>query len=251
MAHLLQPASYGSVAAVFLQSLHGTQHCVCRFRSSNAGQPIVRPCSLTGASVTYQRFCVAAGSGAVSPGASSTLTFGLVRVPHCRSTGHSPGPTDIEVFGLGSNGSPESLSTYSRLHLADSGCRLMVRNLRTPCSSLHKCSSVFSVFPNQTSSSQFTLYLPRSSLDPGTPSPDEFAETGGVHLGAVIPKHFTRSSPVSSYMIPAKDPATVSYHPTDQRMVRLQPASNPRFSPRASLCAASPPWSCWPFPWRP
>ena len=132
------------------------------------GQPIVRPCSLTRASVTYQRFCVAAGSGALSPGASSTLTFGLVRVPHCRSTGNSPGPTAIEVFGLELNGSPESLSTYSRLHLADSGCRLMVRNLRTPCSSPHKCSSVFSVFPNQTSSSQFTSHLPRSSLDPGT-----------------------------------------------------------------------------------
>ena len=96
------------------------------------GQPIVRPCSLTRASVTHQRFCVAAGSGALFPGAASTLTFGLVRVPHCRSTGNSPGPTTIEVFGLELNGSPESLSTYSRLHLADSGCRLMVRNLRTP-----------------------------------------------------------------------------------------------------------------------
>ena len=74
------------------------------------------------------------------------------RMHHCGSIGNSPGPTAIEVFGLGLNGSPESLSTHSRLHLADSGCRLMVRNLRTPCSSPHKCSSMFFVFPNQTSS---------------------------------------------------------------------------------------------------
>ena len=46
-------------------------------------------------------------------------------------------------------------------------------------------------------------------------------------------------------MVPAKDPATVSYHPTDQGMIRLQPASSlppaclqPSFLSRASLCAA-------------
>ena len=39
VAHLLQLASYGSVAAGFLRSLHSTQRCVCRFRSSHAGNP--------------------------------------------------------------------------------------------------------------------------------------------------------------------------------------------------------------------
>ena len=49
------------------------------------GQPIVRPCSLTRATVTYQRFCVATGSGTSSLGASSMLTFGLARSHHCKS----------------------------------------------------------------------------------------------------------------------------------------------------------------------
>ena len=177
---------------------------------------------------------------------TATDSFGLGRVPHCRSTGNSPGPTAIEVFGLGLNGSPESFSTYSRLHLADSGCRLMVRNFRTPCSSPHKCSSVFSVFPNQTSSSQASSL--RTCHAAAYPSPNDFAETGKSAWVAVVPKHFIRCSPISSYMIPAKDTATVSYHPTDQEMIRLQPASNPRF---CRVFQASLPWSCWPFPWRP
>ena len=200
------------------------------------GQPIVRPCSLTRASVTYQRFCVAAGSGAMSPGASSTLTFGLARVPHCRSTGNSPGPTAIEVFGLGLNGSPESLSTYSRLHLADSGCRLMVRNVAHPM--LVAAQVLFRVFclsqPDQLQAVHFVLATQQPSSK--YPSPDDFAETGKSASVADVPKHFTRGSPVSSYMIPAKDPATMSYRPTGQVMIRLQPASYPRFC-RVLHCA--------------
>ena len=45
------------------------------------------------------------------------------------------------------------------------------------------CSSVFSVFPNQTSSSQFTSYLPRSSLDPG-PEPGRFRRNRRVRLAS-------------------------------------------------------------------
>ena len=96
------------------------------------------------------------------PGASSMLTFGLARALPCRSTGKSPLPTAVALFGLELKGSPVKLSTCSLVHLADSGCHLIVRNLRTPCSSPHKCSSVFSVLPNQ-----FTSNLPRNSLDPG------------------------------------------------------------------------------------
>ena len=57
---------------------------------------------------------------------------------------------------------------HSLLHLADSGCHLIVLNLRTPSSSPHKCSAVFSVLPNQTSSNEFASNLPRSSLVLGT-----------------------------------------------------------------------------------
>ena len=178
------------------------------------GQPIVRPCSLTRASVTHQRFCVAASSDDSSLGASSMLTFGLARVLHCRSNGKSQLPITVDLFGL--KGSPVSLSTYSLLHLADSGCHLIVQNLRTPCSSPHKCSSVFSVLPNQTSSSPLTSNLPRSSL---------------------VPKHFKKSPPVGSYVVPAEGQAAVSYRPAHEEMVsRLQPASNSRFS-RVLHCA--------------
>ena len=151
------------------------------------GQPTVRPCSLTRASVTYKRFCVAAGSGALSPGASSTLTFGLARVLHCRSTGSSPCPTAIEVFGLGLNGSPESLSTYSRLHLADSGCRLMVRNLRTPCSSPHKCSSVFFCFSQPDPAPASSLRTCHAAALIQVPEPRRFRSS---LLPLLCPLHF-------------------------------------------------------------
>ena len=88
------------------------------------------------------------------PGMASsglTLLSIVVARPSWRSNPGSAPPTAIELFGLGFKGSPTSLSTSIHLHLAVSGCRLLVRNLCTPRSSPHKCSSEFSVFPSQTS----------------------------------------------------------------------------------------------------
>ena len=98
--------------------------CADSARATRAAQG---PGSLTRASVMYQRFCVATGSGTSSPGASSMLTFGQARAPHCKSTGTSLLHIAVALFGLGlKKGSRISLSTHSLLHMAYSGCRLIV-----------------------------------------------------------------------------------------------------------------------------
>ena len=119
---------------------------------------------------------------------------------------------------------------------AHSGCRLIVQNLRTPCSSPHKCSSVFSVLPNQTSSNQFTLYLPRSSLVPGTRAQTTSAKNASPPSAAVVPKHLKRGPTVGSHVRPAKDPTPMSYHPANKGVIRLQSSSNSRLS-RVLHCA--------------
>ena len=113
-------------------------------------------------------------------------------------------------------GSPTSFSTSFLLHLAVSGCRQMVRNLRTPCSSTHGCSSQFPVLPSQISSSQFTSNLSRTRS--WNQCPDDFSESKPAFV-TVVPQHFVRRSPVSSHVERAVKPATVSHHPTEPRVI--------------------------------
>ena len=79
-----------------------------------------------------------------------------MRTPLAGPTGTFPLPTAIKLFGFGLRDQRRACQRT----LADSGCRLIVLNLRAPCSSPHERSSVFSVLPNQTSSSQFISNLP-------------------------------------------------------------------------------------------
>ena len=133
------------------------------------------------------------------PGASSMLTVGLAR------------------------------ASAGLLHLADSGCRLIVRNLRAPSSSPHKCSSVFSVLPNHTSSSQITSNLPRSRLVP-VPEPRRFRQNKQVRLGDCCSEALRKGSSGRFIRGTCKRSSSNVVSPADERMVRLQPASNSGFS---------------------
>ena len=117
----------------------------------------------------------------------------------------------------------------SLLHLADSGCRLMVWNLRTPFSSPPKCLSDFSVLPSWTNSSQsthFDLTTPQSRSR--NPRPDDLSKTSKFDSVAVVSQHFVRGPYVGSHVITAEDPTTVLRHPADSWVIRVQPATNPR-----------------------
>ena len=133
---------------------------MCRIRSSNTGSPLFdcahrpEPRSRTSAFV-WHLVSVCLVNVDIRAGSRAPLQVNWQVAASCRRVNLQLGVKKI-------------LSTYSLHHLADLGCRLILRNLRTPCSSPHKCSSVFSVLPNQTSSSQFTSNWPRSSLVPGT-----------------------------------------------------------------------------------
>ena len=117
MHHLL--GSQGFAAARVLRFVANTRRYVYRVTTPQRGQPIVRPRSLNKAQVSYL-----AASCTFSSGRSlkvdvlvDRLCVSHLEVPHC--------PLQIVFFGTG----------FSLLHLDIPGCRLMVRNWRTPCSS--------------------------------------------------------------------------------------------------------------------
>ena len=153
----------------------------------------------------------------------------------------------LKSWAWGCRGSPASLSTSSLLHLAQAA-RLMFRNFRTLCSSQHKCSSEFYVFlaaPAQANSQQSCSKYP---------SPNDFARTGKSTSVTVVPKHLIRGPSVSSFVIPAIDPATVSHHPADQRVIRVQLDTQSRLccvlqvriiSPRVRLLRSMAPMVAW------
>ena len=118
---------------------------------SSAGKPIVRPCSLTHSLGHLPTFLCSYWFSHLAWRALVISTFGQACSLHCRSTGNVPPSITVALFGLGLNGSPVNLSS-SLLHLANSGCRLIVRNLRTRVRAL-QCVPVL---PSQTNSNQFT-----------------------------------------------------------------------------------------------
>ena len=139
-------------------------------------QPIGRPCSLTRHSVTYHRFCVTAGSGTSSSGTSSALTFGkrTSALVFVRDTCNIPPPSKSSAWI--ERITCELVDVLSSPSPADFGCRLIVRNLRTPCSSPHKCSSVFS-FPQPNKLQAVHLKLATQQLCSTHPGPNGFAQT--------------------------------------------------------------------------
>ena len=62
-------------------------------------------------------------------------------------------------------------------HLEVSSCRLIVRNLRSLCSSPHTCSSEFSVFPSKPISSQIHFELATQQPHSWNSCPNDFSET--------------------------------------------------------------------------
>ena len=104
-----------------------------------------------------------------------------------------------------------ALQRIARQLVNELSSRLIVLNLRTTCSSPHKCSSVFSVLPSQTSSSQLHFKLATQQSCSGYP----------------IPKNL------------------------DEGMVRLQPTTNSPFSCVLHCAQPSLPGSDLLFPWLP
>ena len=119
--------------------------------------------------------------------------------------------------------------------------RLTVRNMRTPRSSPHECSSEFSVLPSQTSSSQFTSNLPRNKLILGTRAHTASSETGKPASVAVVSQHFVERPAVWPHMEPAVAPTTMSNHPADKWVICIQSAS----------CLRSVSRHHFPIPWYP
>ena len=178
------------------------------------------------------------------------LTFGLARSLHRRSTGSSPLSNTVALFGLGLKGSTVSLSTNSFLHLTDSGSRLIVWNSRTPCSSPHWCSSVFSDLPNQ-DQFQPVHFLPATQQSRSKHTrPDDLPKTRHSALVTALPKRLKSGPSVGSHVIPAKDPTAMSYHPANEGVIRLQSASPLSSQSRASVCAIPLPVLGLLSPWR-
>ena len=125
-----------------------------------------------------------------------------------------------------------------------SSCTLMFRNFRTLCSSQHKCSSELYVFlatPAQANSQAFLFQVPE---------PKRFRQNRQVHLGNCCSEALDKGSFRQLVLIPAIDPATVSHHPADQRVIRVQLGTQSRLCCVLKCASSLPECDCY-VPWRP